>query len=537
MDFIYPYTLEYYNAIIDILGMEGKVTFNKLFEEWVKVLRQTKIKSKKHMKRKHSKPTQYTPSRTQLSDILKKMVADSYLTKLVDEKSNRMLKETKYELTEDARKLLQMNILRIEDKQPIFKRIYEKILFYDFFKRVYTRVLQDLQQPGFLGIAERSMLFPDRTVKEITINSEHEFNNFLSKINIEQEHLNWGITTDGYSSSIAQIIYPHNTPSKCLQKLKKQYWKENDQQLNMHERVYLICFPMNDICNFWIWRVEDWVICRRDKNRCVDFNPKLISRVYHIFIPGVTVEDVLEGNGNNFKKSEVEEAIDILEKSKLIKREVFDVNRFSITDDDLHTFISCVKDLFITEIGLLLSKWELFESPTQEEKKRMEWVLGEKEFKQISTKLEINLSQHKKMMRNCKNVEEYTKRSNEVYLTNWDIRLDKYKEKRKEPISKKENKLDKDQYRKYLKDDLERLIDRSPVNPNYEGIHEIRIAYSRTIREYSFLRDVLKMICPNVMKPIPQDMEKEVESYNLWRKEMEKAYKRHVGKDQIIKIQ
>jgi DNA-binding PadR family transcriptional regulator len=250
MEFIYPYTLEYYNAIIDILEKKGKMTFNKLFEEWVKVLRQTKIKSKKHMKSKHSKPTKYTPSKSQLSDILTKMADDTYLTKLVDEKSKRMLKETKYELTEDARKLLQINILRIEDKQTIFKRIYEKILFYDFFKRVHTRVLQVLQQPGFLRIQETSMLFPDRTVKEITIDSEHEFNNFLSKIDIEHDQLNWGTTADGYSSGIERIIYPHNNPLKYLQKLKKQYWKENDHQLNKHERVWLICFPMNDNYNF-----------------------------------------------------------------------------------------------------------------------------------------------------------------------------------------------------------------------------------------------------------------------------------------------
>ena len=262
----------------------------------------------------------------------------------------------------------------------------------------------------------------------------------------------------------------------------------------------------------------------------------MISRVYHIFIPGVTVEDVLEDNGNNFKKSEVEEAIDILEKSKLIKREIFDVNRFSIADDDLHTFISGVKELFRTEISLLVSKWELFESPTEEEKKRMEWIFGEKEFKQISTKLEINLAQHKKRMRNCKNVEEYTKRLNEESLSSWGTRLEIYKQQRKEPTNKKENKLDIDKYRQYLRDDLERLIDTLPVNPDHEGIHEIRITYAKTIQEYSFLRDVVKMICPNVMKPITQEMEKEVEEYELRRKELQDDYERTFREPRILKL-
>jgi hypothetical protein len=133
----------------------------------------------------------------------------------------------------------------------------------------------------------------------------------------------------------------------------------------------------------------------------------LISRVYHIFSPSVTVDDLIESNGNDFKRSKVQEAIDILETTKLIKCEPFDVSRFTIADDDLHIFISDVKEVFITEMDLLISKWELFESPT-EEKKRMEWIFGEKEFKQISTKLEINLSEHKKRMRNCENIQEYT---------------------------------------------------------------------------------------------------------------------------------
>ena len=448
------------------------------------------------------------------------------------------LKNTSYQLTEDARKLLQMNILKIEDKQVIFKRIYEKILLHDFFKRVHSRILQILQEPCFLSTVERSILFPDRTVKEIITDSEQEFDNFLSKINIKKDRLNWGRIEEASSSEIGGIIYPHDTPSKYLKKRKIEFWKQNKEHLKKNEKIWLFCFPIDDNHNFWIYRVEDWEICRNSKNRYDDFIPRLISRVYRIFISGVTVDDIIESNGNTYKKSEVQEAINILETSKLIRCEPFDVSRFTIVDDDLHTFITDVKELFITEIDLLFSKWELFKSPTPEEKERMEWIFGEKEFKQMSTKLEINLSQHKKMMRNCKNVDEYTERSNEESLTNWDIRLDMYKDQRKgkEPTNKKENKLDIKEYRKYLRTDLERLLDTLPLNPNKEGIHEIRIAYAKTIQKYSFLRDVLKMICPNVMKPITQEMEKEIESYDLWMKQLEEAHKRQFDEGRIIKI-
>jgi DNA-binding PadR family transcriptional regulator len=223
MEFIYPYTVEYFNSIVDILEKGGEMSFNKLFEEWVNALRKTNIQSIKHRKRRHSKPTKFTPSKTQLSNILKRMVDDGYLGKVVNEKSKLTLKNTNYQLTEDARKLLQLNILRIEDKQVVFKRIYEKILLYDFFKRVHKRVLQVLEQPGFLGIVERSMIFPDRTVKEITIDSEQEFGNFLSRINIKDDRLNWARIEEAFSSEIGRIIYAHGTSSKYLKKMKIKF--------------------------------------------------------------------------------------------------------------------------------------------------------------------------------------------------------------------------------------------------------------------------------------------------------------------------
>jgi DNA-binding PadR family transcriptional regulator len=540
MEFIYPYTVEYFNAVIDILEKAGETTFNKLFEEWVKLLRQSEAQFMIRRKRKHSKPTKFTPSKTQLSNILKRMVDDGYLSKVVNEKSKLTLKNTNYQLTEDARKLLQMNILRIEDKQVIFKRIYEKILLHDFFRRVHRRVLQVLQQPGFLGIVERSMLFPDRTVKEITIESEQEFGNFLSKINIKHDQPNWNRIEEAFSSEIGRIIYAHDSPSKYLKKMKIEFWKKNKDYLKKNEKAWFLCLPIKENHNFWIYREEDWEISRKDKNRYDDFIPKLISRVYHIFIPGVTVDDVLESNGNNFERSEVQEAIDILETSKLIKREPFDVSRFTIADDDLHIFISDLKEVFITEMALLISKWELFESPT-EEKKRMEWIFGEKEFKQISTKLEINLSEHKKRMRNCENIEEYTEilkaESLKGYGTShWDLRLERYKQQRRKPTNKKENKWDIDKYRQYLRNDLQRLLDTLPINFGENGIHEIRIAYAKTIQKYSFLRDVVKMICPNVMKPITQEMEKEVGEYELRGKEWEESYKRQLNESRILKI-
>ena len=69
------------------------MTFNRLFDEWVNALRQTEIQSPKHRKRKHPKPTEYTPSKKVFSDILRKMVDDRYLKRVVDEKSKSHIEE------------------------------------------------------------------------------------------------------------------------------------------------------------------------------------------------------------------------------------------------------------------------------------------------------------------------------------------------------------------------------------------------------------------------------------------------------------
>jgi hypothetical protein len=188
MEFIYPYTVEYYNAIIDILEKGGEMSFNKLFEEWVNALRKTSMQFIKHRKRKHSKRTKFTPSKTQLSNILKRMVDVGYLGKVVNEKSKLTLKNTNYQLTENARRLLQMKILKMDSEQPIFKRIYEVILLYNFVKTIFQKTIQN----DMFAETYEKIPMADYSTKTVFVGSDDGLNDFLMKLDIRVEKLGWG---------------------------------------------------------------------------------------------------------------------------------------------------------------------------------------------------------------------------------------------------------------------------------------------------------------------------------------------------------
>ena len=71
---------------------------------------------------------------------------------------------------------------------------------------------------------DRDILFPDRTVKEVTVNSDYGFCSFLSKLNLKQEKLVWGTLNDGTTSAITEILYPTNPDLYFEDLVKKRYW-------------------------------------------------------------------------------------------------------------------------------------------------------------------------------------------------------------------------------------------------------------------------------------------------------------------------
>ena len=83
---------------------------------------------------------------------------------------------------------------------------------------------------------DRDILFPDCTVKEVTVNSDYGFCSFLSKLNLEREKLVWGTLNDG-TSAITEILYPTDPNSYFEDLMKKRYWDKYKDQLKVRERI------------------------------------------------------------------------------------------------------------------------------------------------------------------------------------------------------------------------------------------------------------------------------------------------------------
>lgn len=510
----------YYNTIIDVLEENEKLTFNKLYKEWLSILRQSKNQFGKHRKkrnkRKHSKLTRYTPSKTKFSEIIKKMVQYNYLKKVEYESSKRKYKDTYYFLTDNSRRLLQMNILRMDDKQLQFRRIYEEFFTIpDFFQSINKKVLEE---DPYDELYEKIPL-SERIAKWLAFSTDQDFNSFLVSLDLKEEDLEWGTASYGGTSSIiAGILYPSNISSSHLVERKKQYWNEKNHLTKTKEDLMLICVPRNESIgdpDFWIKRIEEWNIEKKGRYGIIS---KLKSREYVVFIPGVTEEDILVKNEGLLLPSNLREALDILRGFGLVEAKLFGREiRYIISDKQLNDFVASIKTSFITEIDYLLTKWEWFEIPTPGEKERMESIFGKNEFSSISTSLEIKLSEHKKDMRKCKNIDEYFQlingRSNMYEKLAADITFEVYKESRTViPVTKQDHLKDVKRYHQYLRNKLVSNLDNLIMNYDEEGIEELKMDFEEIIAKYSFLHDILNNLCPKVFEPPNKELQEDIKN-------------------------
>ncbi len=114
----YKYSNDFIGAIIKVLLIKQRLTFNKLYEELIKALRQTK-----------SSTSKYTPSRTQFDLHIKKMVQEGYLERAPDKNSKRKIKSVYYSLTAKAAKEYQFDIL-LDDKR---RKLYQFLFLFQAF--------------------------------------------------------------------------------------------------------------------------------------------------------------------------------------------------------------------------------------------------------------------------------------------------------------------------------------------------------------------------------------------------------------------
>jgi len=500
--YLNPYDKKIDTSITDILLKNEKLSYSELKNKINKVLKRNL-------------------SHEVYCNHLKVMQAEKILNK---DSTNQRGRKVLFSLTHEARKRMQLEILGDASRQLIFKRIYEKILFYDFINNLYRLLLTILREsePVTVSLIDRDILLPDRTVKMIIIKSEPKLATFLADLKIKSTQLNWGLfhTT---RSEIENIIYPSSSFKIGVHRKKlelmnypkqlKKILTHNDQR-DIVERLYFITVPKNHDeflrDNFWIHRVEDWKIWVNKKNQLIA-NLKL--RRYYAFIPGVSVQDVFSGLGNSnskYKTTDVADAIDLLAGSKLIKQIKFGRDtRYVIADSELHHFISGLKEYFVSEFWYLFFKWEYFQLPTESEKKRMESIFGKNEFKQIVLKAEVKLVEHKRRMSDCQNINEY----HDMFVKEIDsplsvpfISMEEFVQYRKtnkiKPRTKKHHKTDIKEYRDFLQKKLETKMERLSICcVEHNEIELFKMSFESVIGKYSFLRDIITKICPKVLEP------------------------------------
>ncbi len=420
---------------------------------------------------------------------------------------NREKNRVWYSLSENAIRKLQMSILVDNENGDSLKLIYEKILAYDFFKRVYWR----LSRPD-LGINNmlRDFLFPDRLVKQLRINSETELDSLLSQLNIDSNESNWIEVSYGDYSSIKRLNQDSSNDIN-LDKIKKKFW-ENTNELFIETEVWSKYFPVPEDFDFQIFKVERWLITRKNNNN-YDISSKPKSRKYYTFIPGVTIQDILNSiNDTRITKGKIVEAFTLLEKFGIIKiRWIGKECRYVIADQNLIDFFAQIKEHFITELDYLFDKWNFFEEPSSQEIKRMESIFGMKEFKKILNSVYQEYYQNKKKMRSCKDVDEYTSMLIQIATENYSLtaaetslreRLKKYKNQRRlSPQTNSQRKKDIIMYNEFLKKEQDVYLEKLPTCClEHSDIELVKSHFSQVIEKYRFLNDIIDKLCPKILE-------------------------------------
>jgi hypothetical protein len=416
---------------------------------------------------------------------LNKMVSNKELVKEDQGRGGHVY----YSISEVTKKQRQLRILKMDDKQAIFKKIYEKIFLYDFFEGLYKRT----SLPGtYLGIYE-DVVVPYDIIKRIIIDSESEFNDFLSKLNIVKEGILWG-TMVIHPSEFANLIDDLQSSSQYFKERRKDYWNKMKGMSKVCDQRLRFCYPKENDKDLMIYALDTWEIRKKKK---YDLTFKLIKTRYLVFMPGITVQDIM--GDNEFDKDEIEDGIKKLEEGGLIKYKVYGREiTYVVADNHLRDFINDLRDLFKNEFDFLLYRWKNFESPTLKETERMESIFGKERFRKIFINCQTKISKHREKMIKCADIEQYNevlKENTEAegLRTSLDICLDKYKDNRKkDPRNKKEHHQDIRNYKKYLKGRIDVAL--KDISYNNE-----------VLEKYRFLHDIFRLIWPRIFEPVDED--------------------------------
>lgn len=268
---------------------------------------------------------------------LKQMLKENTLSK---QDNRERGKPVFYSLTEKAKKQNHLNLLGINPKQILFRRIYEKVFFYEIFHTPLN-----------------------------IISSEQELDAFLSEVNATRNDLD-GIHID------------HD-----LEFAKKR------EEISFADTKTIYTMKESGVR---ITKTDYWEANKYTKNK--------YATEYTFTLPGISISEFMDNDdllSAKFQRDDVEEGFSILIKNGLIKPALVfrGETRYIIADERLRSLTQDLRLAHNMEWWLLKHKWKHFSEPTQEEQQRMNWLIGEEEMKTIFRDAEMSRFEDKELRR------------------------------------------------------------------------------------------------------------------------------------------
>jgi hypothetical protein len=490
-----------YNAIIDTLKdeindkKEGQ-KFNTLYGKSAQKLGQVSLID----------PHKYTLSKTPFSQHLEQMVKDNIVKKEEQQESNLKIKAVNYSLTDSAKIKDRLKILRMDEKQALLMKIYERIFFYESFHK-----------------------------QDRIMSSEHELDTFLSKFKLKSKDVAWARTVTEKNMAVNDLIYGNRVsslPSESeRQEFAHKYWKERKEKestvleeiefctyLKISNHAPPITNPNYFERKLLITKTDYWQINRHSESIKYDTD-------YRYTLEGLTIEEFLENKsvGSEFKPRDVEEAFSLLKENGLIKLKVVlpDEIRYVIAEEDLAGFLNSLAFLHEEELDRLSLKWMAVQGPTAEEEEIIKSLYGKEEGARVFRFAEI-MSRHedRKKIKEYKNAKEYNEYLKEKYCRTtfdrsiYDGLLEEYEKGRKKiPTTKEQLKNDVLKYSKYFKEELKKEVDRLIEDVIQLHLEEKRYDCRDIIKKYDFLHDIMKRVCIKMFDPPNKELQSKVIEY------------------------
>jgi hypothetical protein len=351
-----------------------------------------------------------------------------------------------------------------------------------------------------------------------------------SEFNTTRDKLQWGSISHGDDPIVDEL---YGTYSET--KIGKRHRKHHNEQMKTYwkgrgkiafEEVEFICQPICDDIDVMIIKTEYWEINKSSQH-------KKYATDYRLVLPGVAISELI----GSISKEDLEKATSLLIREGLLNSCMVFRNetRYKIADQRLRHMIDNLRGLHYKEFNALLWTWEDFEAPTDKEKERTRWLIGEQESQRLFRSAEIMRCRNKELVKKSKTLEEYHERyfferERAIFMTaencktylNGDTiphfqkpmlpwidfyyygELEGFKRENPEMKNKasRQNILE---YHKYRKELLRRL--KAEIAWDAECLKRENVD---VLEEYKFLHNAIRMVCPLVFEPPDPELETDI---------------------------